>query len=85
MDNSRVWWFVSSAFSMLSALVIYVIIVMLSNMKVIELQNQGAATVELHNTLAAFSTIYGIGLVLGLFVLFVFFALLAGFHAEEVE
>jgi len=78
VDNSRVWWFVSSAFSMLSALVIYVIVVILSNMNVIELQNQGAATVELRNTLAAFSTIFGLGLAICLLLLFFSLACFAG-------
>lgn len=66
---------------MLVAFIVHIILVMLSNMDVIDIPMSGAASIELHNTLASFSTVFGLLLAFALLALFLALALSFGIAA----
>ena len=82
-NKARIYWFLSSMFSLLFVFVAFIAAIMLSNMGVISIPQASSGIVEMQSTLAAFSTIYVLSIAVALLAVFLVLSLMCGFAAAN--
>ena len=80
-NKARIYWFLSSMFSLLFVFAAFIAAIMLSNMGVISMPQASSGIVEMQNTLSAFSTIYVLSIAVALIAVFLVLSFMCGFAA----